>query len=99
MTVAARAAPAAGRRLATVSDYDELIAAIRQRVDELQISHAVLEELAGLAGGHFGKIVGASRVKTFGPLSLFLILEALAVNLVLEEIRLGAQDGGALGAS
>jgi len=73
------------RRLAVASSYDELVDAIRGRVDQLQISHAVLEELAGLTPGHFGKIMGVSQVKTMGMLTLFLVLETLAVRIVLEE--------------
>ena len=85
MTAAARATPSAGRRLSVASNYDELIEAIRARLEELQVSQAALEELAGLTGGHLGKLIGASRVKTLGMMSLFLILEALAVRVVFEE--------------
>ena len=85
MTVAARAARAAGRRLSTASNYDELIECIRTRIDELQISQALLEEIAGLTTGHLGKLLGGGRVKNFGALTLFLILEALAVKIVFEE--------------
>ena len=82
---AAPAAPAAGRRLATVSNYHELIAGICQRLDELQLSQAALEKLSGLTNGYAGKLLGASRVKTLGMASLFLILETLAVRLTIEE--------------
>ena len=71
MTAAARAAPAAGRRLSVASNYDDLIEAIRSRVDELQISQALLEEIAGLTGGHIGKLLGGGQVKHFGMLTLF----------------------------
>jgi hypothetical protein len=75
------------RRLATVSNYDELIAAIRRRIDELAISHATIEDLSGLSGGHVGKLLGASRVKTIGMQTLLLLFGALGVRMSIEEDR------------
>lgn len=74
-------------RLATVCNYDDLIAALRARMDELHVSNAVLEEIAGVPTGLAGKWLGPSRVKTMGMMSLWLVLEALGTRLALEVDR------------
>jgi hypothetical protein len=37
---------------------DDLIEALRARKDEIGLSNAVLEELAGMAAGHVDKVLG-----------------------------------------
>jgi hypothetical protein len=65
------------------SDYDGLIEALRARKSDLQLTDTALEELAGLTAGHVGKLLGDLRAKILGPVTLPLILQALAVKIVL----------------
>ena len=63
---------------------DELIAALRARKDELELSNAVVDELSGMTDGYFDKVAGPSRIKTLGLCGLMAIAGALglAVQLV-----------------
>src|ERR1035437_4934735 len=58
------------RALATVTDYDEMIGALRARMAELGVTNETIGAIAGLAGGYVGKLLGPSRIKNLGPLSL-----------------------------
>ena len=42
--------------------YDSLVAALRKRKSELGPADVIVDELAGLAAGHTGKILGGKRV-------------------------------------
>jgi hypothetical protein len=42
--------------VAVVTDYQELAAAIRQRITELDISQETVENLAGIPSGYLAKI-------------------------------------------
>jgi hypothetical protein len=64
----------------------EMVDAIRQRVDELNISRARVDQLCGLADGHTAKLLCPARVKRFGSTSLPLVLQALALRIVRVEI-------------
>jgi len=73
------------RKLGEIIDYDGLIAVLRARLNELDISHATLERISGLPSGYTGKVLGSLRRKALGPVSLGLMLQALAVKLVAVE--------------
>lgn len=73
------------RRIAVVRDYDGLMAAVHQRVDELKLTCSLIDELASLPTGYAGKILGPARVKTLGPVSLGLILGVLGLKLHVVE--------------
>jgi hypothetical protein len=66
-------------------DYDALIAVFVRRAAELGISHAALDDLAGLADGFVSKVFGPSKVKRLGPMSLFVVLPALGLKITLVE--------------
>jgi hypothetical protein len=78
----------AKRPLAQITDYSQLIAALRKRRDELDVSGEWLDEIAGFPDRYAQKLLrGGSRpeekvrrlsMKTLGP-----ILGALGVRLVL----------------
>jgi len=77
---------AAGRAWAEmrVRTLEELILAFRARREELGLSQLELDDLAGLQDGYTGKIeAGPVRGRSFGEVSLPLILDALGVRLVL----------------
>lgn len=68
-----------------VDDSQAIVAVIRGRLDELRMSHASLENLAGLASGHVGKVLGPAPVKRFGLDALWLVLPALGLKMVIEQ--------------
>jgi hypothetical protein len=68
-----------------ISDYNEFIAAVRERVDEIDISRLELDYQAGLTPGHSGKLLGRSLTKGFGKLSLGPVLGAIGCKLLLVE--------------
>lgn len=70
---------------AVFDDYHGLVAALRRRKNDLNLSDVTVDELANLAAGHTGKLLGAAEVKRLGPLSLFAICYALSVKVALVE--------------
>lgn len=73
------------RLLAIARSYDDLHAAIIARVDELEPTRLTLDAATGLPDGYCGKLLGRSKVKVFGLLSLGALLEALGLVLVVAE--------------
>lgn len=74
----------AGRQIAVVRDYDELIKAMSQRAIELQITRKELAEVAGIADGSTGALAPGGR-KSFGRVTLGPMLGALGLELVVRE--------------
>jgi hypothetical protein len=68
-----------------VSDYAELVDALRDRANEMQISRCDIDEISGLASGYAGKLLSASPAKIFGPISMGPMLEVLGLRVVLVE--------------
>ena len=68
-----------------IRSLDDLVAAVCARRDELNISHELLDDLAGLQSGYVSKLLAPNRVKNFGAMSLPAVLGALGVALVLVE--------------
>ena len=68
-----------------VDNYDELVRVFKERIETMRISHLALDELAGLASGHSGKLLGPSQVKKFGALTTFVVAQALGLRLALIE--------------
>jgi hypothetical protein len=66
-----------------IRDHDELVALVRRRQNELKLSCLAVDEVAGLADGHFSKLT--CGMKKFGPVSVFLVLEALGLRIRIEE--------------
>jgi hypothetical protein len=73
------------RTLATVVNYDQMIAALRARMAELGVTNETIGAIAGLAGGYVGKLLAPSRIKNLGPLSLGLMLQSLGLKLIVVE--------------
>ena len=65
--------------------YPGLLAALRARIAELDISGERLDELAGLPRGYFQKLVGTRPKKRLGLRSLGDVFGALAIKAVLVE--------------
>lgn len=68
----------------TIRDYDELVAALRSRMDEIGISYEDLEDLCGLTRGHISKVFGPIRAKNIGMDVLLLLMGGLALRARLE---------------
>lgn len=69
--------------LAVVGEYGELIEVLRNRASELGLSRLELDERTGLQVGYSGKLLGAGHVRTLGPLSMGLMLQALGLKLAV----------------
>jgi hypothetical protein len=68
-----------------IRSIDDLVAAIRARRDELNVSHELLDDLAGLQSGYTSKLLAPEPMKGLGPMSLPALLGALGAALVLVE--------------
>jgi hypothetical protein len=68
-----------------ISDYAQLIDALRDRAVEMQISRFDIDDIAGLTGGHAGKLLSSQPSKTFGPKSMGPMLKVLGLRIVLVE--------------
>jgi hypothetical protein len=65
--------------------YLGLLAALRERVAQLDVSGERLDELAGLPRGYFQKLIGTRPRKRLGVQSLGDVFGALAIKAVLVE--------------
>jgi hypothetical protein len=64
---------------------DELLAAIRQRVDELQTNYLSVEAVSGIQLGYLTKVTANPPPKRMGLHVCFLILTALGLQVELTE--------------
>jgi hypothetical protein len=71
--------------LARISNYNDLVAALRARKEALGLSDASLDTVAGLAPGHTCKVLGPTRARGIGAATLEAYLMALAVDFVMVE--------------
>jgi hypothetical protein len=71
--------------LATVTDYNGLIEALKARQAEIGITNATLEALTGLQPGYVGTLFGSSRGRSLGGTSFGLLLGGLALKLIVVE--------------
>ena len=69
-----------------IKSRDELIAAIRERRDDLDLSCLTIDGIAGWADGYAGKALSPNPMKGLGPKALEAILGALALKIVRIEI-------------
>jgi hypothetical protein len=75
----------APRALARIEHSEALLVAIRRRLDELQLTHETVDQLAGFSSGYAGKLLSDPPTKRMGHFSLFLILQTLGLDMVLVE--------------
>jgi hypothetical protein len=68
-----------------IRSIDDLVAAIRARRDELNVSHELIDDLAGLQSGYTSKLLAPEPMKGLGLMSLPALLGALGAALVLVE--------------
>lgn len=68
--------------LAEITDYNSLLAALRARADELQISRETIDAVAGLPERYSNKLLSLSMIKRIGMTSLGPLLGALSLKLI-----------------
>jgi hypothetical protein len=73
------------RALATVTDYDGMIGALRARMLELGVTNETIGAIAGFASGYVGKLLAPSRIKNLGPMSFGVMLQSLGLKLIVVE--------------
>jgi hypothetical protein len=79
---------AASEKLVTakvITSLTELLAALRDRRDELNISHEIIDDIAGFQSGYTSKLLAPRPSKNLGYMSLGAVMGALGVGLVLVE--------------
>jgi len=73
------------RVLGEFSNYDEMIAALRARAAELNLSGETIDTVSGLASRYASKLLGPTQIRRLGVVSLGPFFGALAVRGVLVE--------------
>ena len=78
-------ASVAPRAIGRVEHSEQLLAAIRRRVEELKLSHEVLDDLCTFSPGYASKLLSNPPTKRLGHFTLFLLLQVLALDILLIE--------------
>jgi hypothetical protein len=74
------------RTLGQFSDYDGMLAAVRARAQELQVSGQEFDAYAGLPIGYLSKLTAADRpVRRIGHSSMGVLYQALGIYCVVVE--------------
>jgi hypothetical protein len=68
-----------------VRDYDQLLAALRARAAELELTHEVLDDASGLSSGYASKLLCDPPIRHLGRISLGCFLGAVGLKLVVVE--------------
>jgi hypothetical protein len=71
------------RFVGTFRDYDALIAAIRDHAATLGIPYRLIDELANLATGTTGHVLGDAQTKRLGMMSFLAMTETMGLRGVL----------------
>lgn len=69
--------------LATVTGHESMIEALRVAKERLGLSNEFCDDIGGLTRGHTDKILGPTRVKNLGPMTMDLFCEMFAVQFVM----------------
>jgi hypothetical protein len=79
-------------RDAMIHSMPDLLAALRARRDELELTHKRIDDIAGWPAGYCGKLMAENPIKNLGWLSFGLALDSMGVALILvedpEQVRL-----------
>jgi hypothetical protein len=78
----ARRMPAVARM---ISNYNEFLDAVRERVDFMGMTRLELDHLTGMQSGYMGKLLGPRQNRRFGEVSFDATLPAIGCRLVLVE--------------
>jgi hypothetical protein len=71
------------RVIADVSSYEQMLAALRSRFNELQINGENFDEYSGLPRGYLSKLIGAKPVRRLGMISFAPVLAGLGLRVLL----------------
>jgi hypothetical protein len=66
------------------NSYSDLLQALRQRAEQLDISRSTIDSLAGIADGLASKILGLGQSKRLGLETLGGVLQAMSLRIVVE---------------
>ena len=72
-------------RDAMIHSMPDLLAALRARRDELELTHERIDDIAGFPSGYAGKLLAPEPIKNLGWLSFGLALDSMGVALILVE--------------
>ncbi|MEY9291487.1 hypothetical protein ABH977_006520 [Bradyrhizobium ottawaense] len=64
-----------------IGSREELLQVVRDRRDELDLSHETLDAITGLQGGYVSKLLADPPVRGFGEMSLQAVLDALGLRI------------------
>ena len=73
------------RVVAEFVDYPGMLAALRARVNELQINGERFDKFAGLPRGYLSKLIGARPIRRVGMTSLSPLMDALGLRCLFVE--------------
>ena len=73
------------RVFAPVDSMPDLHAAVRARVEELELSRATIDAAAGIPDGYAAKLLAQLPVKRFGATSMWPVLRVAGLKLALIE--------------
>jgi hypothetical protein len=73
----------AGELVGEFSDYDGLIARLRERAAAVGLSYLLIDDLAGLSQGHTSALLGATRKRHFSINSLLSVARVLGIKSVM----------------
>lgn len=76
---------ASRRTIAEASTYDELVAGLRLRAEELNLSRATIDAVSGLQSGYAAKLLTLPPIRSLGHVSFGPLLQALGLRLALIE--------------
>jgi hypothetical protein len=71
------------RVIADVRSYEQMLAALRSRFNELQINGENFDEYSGLPRGYLSKLIGAKPVRRLGMISFAPVLAGLGLRVLL----------------
>ena len=71
--------------IADVTSYEQMLAALRARVNELQLNGERFDEFAGLPRGYLSKLIGAKPIRRLGMTSFAPVLTGLGLRLLVIE--------------
>lgn len=69
--------------LAVVTGHESMVEAFRVAKERLGLSNDFCDDIGGLTKGHTDKILGPTRVKNLGPMTMDLFCELFAVQFIM----------------
>ncbi|TFV75301.1 hypothetical protein E4K64_16495 [Bradyrhizobium frederickii] len=69
-----------------IASREQLLQVVRDRRDELDLSHETLDGITGLQGGYVSKLLADPPMRGFGEMSLQALLDALGMRIAFAVI-------------